>query len=83
MNRIEIETHIGIWLKEDRNPYIGIKRSWEQYCKEELNIEHKETYGVIASMLQITNISSKHLEDALLNIQKIEMPNLYNTETIK
>jgi hypothetical protein len=35
-------------------------------------------------MLQITNIRSKHLEDAILHIQKIEMPNLYNnTEIIK
>ena len=84
MNRIEIEAHIEIWLKEDRNPYIGIKRSWEEYCKEELNIEHKETYGVLNTMLQITNIRSKHLEDAILHIQKIEMPNLYNnTEIIK
>ena len=84
MNGSEIQKHIGIWLQEDKNPYIGIKRSWEEYCNEELNIEHKEAYGVLASMLQITNIRSKHLEEALLHIQKTEMPNLYNnTETIK
>jgi hypothetical protein len=70
MNGHTIQSHLALWLKEHSNPYIGIERSWEEYCNEVLNIEHKETYGVIASTLQIHQIRVKQLEEALNNIQK-------------
>jgi len=65
-----INNHISIWLKEDKNPYIGIKRSWEEYCKEELDISVNETIGSLLSTLQITQLRSKHLEEAIKQIQK-------------
>lgn len=70
MNGNTMQTHLAIWLKEHSNPYIGIERSWEQYCNEVLDIQHNETYGVVASMLQIHQIRVKQLEEALNNIQK-------------
>lgn len=69
MNGAEIQTHLTIWLKEDQNPYIGIKRSWEEYCKEELNIEPKETLGVLLSTLQVYQIRCGHVEEAIKQIQ--------------
>lgn len=65
-----INTHISVWLKEDKNPYIGIKRSWEEYCKEELDIPVNETIGSLLSNLQIIRLREKHLEEAIKHIQK-------------
>ena len=68
MNGAEIQKHIKCWLTEDSNPYIGIKRSWEDYCKEN-QIDLKESIGILLSTLQIHQIRSNQIEEAIFKIQ--------------